>query len=153
MHAAWEPVYPVDFKLLSVGIEGNAEADPARDEIALTASADVSIGDVRASFELAVPSFLARLAEIHSRGRERRASSPAPLQENLLAALSRATVQLEAVLQGSSIRMGDLVAMQKGQVLLLGMPAGSPFDCLVNGKQQFKGEMVATGNHQGFQID
>jgi flagellar motor switch/type III secretory pathway protein FliN len=49
--------------------------------------------------------------------------------------------------------MGDLVAMRQGQILLLGTPPGSAFDCLVNGKAQFKGEMVATGTHQGFQIE
>ena len=97
--------------------------------------------------------FLARLAEKHARDRARRASSPAPVQENLLAALARATVRVEAVLQGASVRMGDLVAMRQGQILLLGTPPGSPFDCLVNGKAQFKGEMVAAGNRQGFQIE
>jgi len=154
LHGAWQSVYPISLKLLSTGIEETRQAlSGGRGEIALITGAGLSIGDVRASFEIAVPGFLARLAEMHSRDQARRASSPAPAQENLLAALAKATVRLEAVLQGASVRMGDLVAMRQGQILLLGTPPGSPFDCLVNGKAQFKGEMVASGNRQGFQIE
>jgi flagellar motor switch protein FliM len=154
LRGAWENVYPIELKLLSTGIEETRQAVSAGvDEIALATGASLSIGDVKATFDIAIPGFLARLAEAHSRDRISRASSPAPVQENLLAALGRATVQVEAVLQGASVRMGDLVAMRQGQILLLGTSPGSPFDCLINGKPQFKGEMVATGNRQGFQIE
>jgi flagellar motor switch protein FliM len=155
LRSAWEPVYPISLKLISTGIAETRQALSAvRGELALVTAASLSIGDVRASFEIAVPGFLARLAEMHSRDRARRASpAHAPAQENLLAALAGATVQVEAVLQGAGVRMGDLVAMRQGQILLLGTPPGSPFDCLVNGKAQFRGEMVASGNRQGFQIE
>jgi flagellar motor switch protein FliM len=154
LRGAWEAVYPLSLKVLSTGIEETRQALSAgTGEIALTTGVGLSIGDVRTNFEIAMPGFLARLAEIRSRDHASRASSSAPVQENLLAALGKATVRLEAVLQGASVRMGDLVAMRQGQILLLGMPPGSPFDCLVNGKTQFKGEMVATGNRQGFQIE
>jgi len=154
MHGSWETVYPISLKLLSTGLEETRQSlSAARGEVALITGAGLSIGDVQASFEIAVPGFLARLAEKHARDQARRASSPAPVQENLLAALARATVRVEAVLQGASVRMGDLVAMRQGQILLLGTPPDSPFDCLVNGKAQFKGEMVASGNRQGFQIE
>jgi flagellar motor switch protein FliM len=153
LRGAWEPVYPIALRLVATGIEDTRQAvSSASGETALVTGASLFIGDVRAPFEIAVPGFLARLAETRSRDRTRDASSGAPVQENLLAALSKATVQLEAVLQGASVRMGDLVGMRKGQILMLGTSPDSPFDCLVNGKAQFQGEMVATGNRQGFQI-
>jgi flagellar motor switch protein FliM len=154
LQGAWDSVYPVEFKLLCTGIdEIRQTAMAGSDEVTLATGADLSIGDAHASFEIAMPGYLARLAEVQSRDQASHQSPAAPVQENLLAALARASVHVEAVLQGASVRMGDLVAMRQGQILLLGTPPGSAFDCLVNGKAQFKGEMVATGTHQGFQIE
>jgi flagellar motor switch protein FliM len=153
LRGAWEPIYPIALKLISTGIDETRQVLSAGGgEMALATTADLSIGEGGSSFEIAVPGFLARLADAHSRDHAKHTSSPAPVQENLLAALARATVQVEAVLQGASVRMGDLIAMRQGQILLLGTSPDTPFDCLLNGKAQFKGEMVATGNRQGFQI-
>ena len=70
-----------------------------------------------------------------------------------LDAVSGAPVQLEAVLGGSSIRLGDLAAMQAGQILVLTEPAGSQLECLVNGKAKFRGEWIAIGDRHGLQVD
>lgn len=103
---AWAPVYPVGLKLLSTGIEETRQAlVTGTNEMALATSVGLSIGDVQTGFEIAVPGFLARLAEIHSREHTSRDSSQAPVQESLIAALGKATVRLEAVLQGASVRM------------------------------------------------
>jgi flagellar motor switch protein FliM len=153
LQSAWQTVYPVEFKLLCTGLDEIRQTIAVSDEVTLTSGADLSIGDTQAWFETAIPGYLARVAEIRSRDLASLHPTAAPVQENLLAALARANVRVEAVLQGASVRMGDLVAMREGQILLLGTPPDSAFDCLVNGKAQFKGEMVATGTHQGFQIE
>jgi flagellar motor switch protein FliM len=67
--------------------------------------------------------------------------------------LGGATLQLEAVLCGSTLRMSDLGAMQPGQILMLGQPAGSALDCLVNGKAKFRGEWITQGDRPALQID
>ena len=155
LRGAWETVYPIELKLLSTGIEETRQtvSAGAATKSAPHAAPSVSIGDVQASFEIAVPGFLARLAEAHSRDQASQRRRLRPRRKIFLPRSLGPPVQVEAVLQGASVRMGDLVAMRQGQILMLGTPPGSPFDCLVNGKAQFKGEMVATGNRQGFQIE
>jgi flagellar motor switch protein FliM len=48
--------------------------------------------------------------------------------------------------------MSELLAMEPGQVLRLGNPAGSSFDCVVNGKAKFQGELIRSGDRQALQI-
>ncbi|MEI9975165.1 MAG: FliM/FliN family flagellar motor C-terminal domain-containing protein [Ignavibacteriota bacterium] len=63
-----------------------------------------------------------------------------------------ATLEVEAVLEGSSIRLADLAAMQTGQILVLAQPAGSQLECVVNGKTKFRGEWIALGDRHGLQV-
>jgi flagellar motor switch/type III secretory pathway protein FliN len=60
---------------------------------------------------------------------------------------------VEAYLGGSSIRLGDLAAMQKGQILVLTQPAGSQLECAINGRTKFRGEWIALGDRHGLQVD
>jgi flagellar motor switch protein FliM len=113
----------------------------------------VRIGDCEESFRVAVPVLSVRLAVLQSE----RATGLAPAETSVLAdrleAVGGATLRLEAVLGGSTLRMSDLAAMQPGQILVLGQPAGSALDCLVNGKPKFRGEWVTQGDRPAFQID
>ena len=53
---------------------------------------------------------------------------PVPARETILASLHHASVGVEAVLAGSTVRMGDLLAMEPGHILMLAQPAGSPLE-------------------------
>ena len=50
-------------------------------------------------------------------------------------------------------RLGDLAALQPGQVLMLSRPAGSQLECLVNGKTKFRGEWVSDGARHGLHVE
>jgi len=78
--------------------------------------------------------------------------APAPARETILRALRRASVSVEAVLSGSTLRMGDLLAMEPGHVLMLAQPAGSPLECRINGKPKFRGEWINRGNRQTLEL-
>jgi flagellar motor switch protein FliM len=69
-----------------------------------------------------------------------------------LEVLGAAAVQLEIILDGSRIRLGDLAAMKPGQILVLTQPAATQLDCLVNGKAKFRGEWIAHGDRHGLQV-
>jgi flagellar motor switch protein FliM len=83
---------------------------------------------------------MARIAALESR----RGSDTArlPVNEDLLAALGKARVEVEAVLTGSTLRMSDLLAMEPGQIVTLGQPANTPLHCRINGVNKFCGELI-----------
>jgi flagellar motor switch protein FliM len=107
----------------------------------------MDLNDVRETFRIAVPAFLARMAALQSASAAAE-EAPAPVREVILDALRRANVSVEAVLSSSTLRMGDLLAMEPGHVLMLAQPAGSPVECRIGGKPKFHGEWVRNGNRQ-----
>ena len=60
--------------------------------------------------------------------------------------------EAEAVLAGPSLRMSDLLALEAGQVLVLGEAAGSQLECRINGKTVFRGDWIHQGNQGALQI-
>lgn len=101
--------------------------------------------DAQETFRLAVPAFLARLAALQLTTVVAE-ESPAPVREMILRTLRGANVNVEAVVTGSTLKMGDLLAMEPGHVLMLTQPVGSPVECRISGKPKFRGEWVEHGN-------
>ncbi len=107
----------------------------------------LDFGGAQETFRVAAPAFLARLAalQLSSVAAE---ESPAPVRGMILSAMRGAKVNVEAVLPGSTLRMGDLLEMEPGHVLMLTQPVGSPVEFRIGGKPKFRGEWIDQGNRQ-----
>jgi flagellar motor switch protein FliM len=103
--------------------------------------------DAQETFCVAAPAFLGRLAALQLTTVVAE-ESPAPVREMILRALRGARVNVEAVLTGSTLRMGDLLAMEPGHILMLTQPVGSPVECRIGGKPKFRGEWIDHDNSQ-----
>jgi flagellar motor switch protein FliM len=121
---------------------------------ALVLNCSLNIQEADETFRVAVPVLAVRLAALQN---EQRAAAEVAgetaVRNALLEAMGGATLEVEAFLGGSAIRLGDLAAMQPGQILVLTQPAGSQLDCVVNGKTKFRGEWIALGDGHGLQVD
>lgn len=154
LRSTWEPLYPVAFDVIAVGPENIAE--PAAIQAAQTAvvlRSHVQIDEETGDFEMAVPGFLFRMAESRSHKTSAALEAPADIDENLLSALGGVRVEIESVLNGARVPVGELLRIRPGQILSLGTPADSLFECLVNGKPRFEGEMVANGGRAAFRVE
>lgn len=122
----------------------------------LAMQSTLEIDGARGSFAVVIPAFVARLSAslpISNGDKTRGAdtgfgSMPARIAE----ALSSVKVDMDAVLSDLTIRIGDLVDLTPGQVVLGGKAADSSFDCFVNKRRQFSGELVPAGDRYGFQL-
>lgn len=154
LNNAWRPVYPLAFDILAIGPEKSRQAAAAQNHQAMIVlKSRIQFGEGDAAFEIAIPGFLLRLADVKARQLPAREGVADQVQESLLAALGEAALQVDAVLNGSGVRIGDLLGIRPGQILSLGTPPDAIFECLVNGKSRFKGEMIAGGGRQAFRID
>jgi len=124
------------------------------DGTALVLNCTVRVQDEDETLRVAVPVLAIRLAALQN---EQKAAAEVAgetaARTALLEAVGGATLEVEAYLGGSAIRLGDLAAMQAGQILMLTQPAGSQLDCVVNGKTKFRGEWIALGDRHGLQVD
>jgi flagellar motor switch protein FliM len=147
----WEPFYPVAFNQISMPPkELDERAADWGSDLALILRATVDLAEISADIHLIVPSFLARLAQMQSTA----AISPAaePVRVSILNCLGDATLRMDAVLDGASIRIRDLLDLAPGQVLTVGNSEGSSFDCLLNGRRQFTGQLIPASGRCGMRI-
>ena len=149
---AWEPFYPVAFNRVPTEEEGTLRVAESRDDLALTLRCNVVLAGAAVDVNLILPAFLARLAQLRSVEPPGHAGID-PVRGNILECLGGATLRLDAVMDGASIRIRDLLSLAPGQILTVGSSQNASFDCLVNGSPQFKGELVASRNRCALQVE
>ena len=153
LRKAWVPTFPVAFNRLSTGVEDARQMLNTSSRIpVLVLTSRLKLAGADYSFNLILPGFLIRLAEVRGVPSQSPDRSSPSMEAVVNGPLGSAVVELEAVLRGATLRMGDLLALKPDQVLFLGAPIETRFDCLVNGKAQFSGEMVAGANRHCFQV-
>jgi flagellar motor switch protein FliM len=62
-------------------------------------------------------------------------------------------VALQVWLEGSEMRLGDLMRLQEGQIVRLDHPVERTAVCTLNGTSGFSGQIVSTGRRRAFQVD
>jgi flagellar motor switch protein FliM len=142
---------------LTLAPESAEESLPAYgDSHSLAMKSTLEIAGATGDFTVVVPAFLARLSATFSGLRPDGATaadaSPVATTTRIAEALGSAKVDMEAVLSNLTIRIGDLVELAPGQILLGEKAADSTFECLVNKRSQFRGELVSAGERYGFQL-
>jgi flagellar motor switch protein FliM len=152
LRKAWAPSFPVGFNRLSASPEDAKQILSASSgDAVLILTSRLKLAGVEHTFDLTLPGFLIRLAEIRATSLHAAEHTP-PADAVVTGPLGAAVVELQGVLRGATLRMGDLLALKPEQILFLGAPVESTFDCLVNGKAQFSGEIVAGANRPCFQV-
>lgn len=150
---AWRPS-GVSLRMGAISTVEQVRHEADLDGTALILNCNLRIQEQDDSFRVAVPVLAIRLAALEN---EQRAAAEVAgetaARTARLESLGAATLEVEAYLGGSSIRLGDLAAMQKGQILVLTQPAGAQLECAINGKTKFRGEWIALGDRNGLQVE
>lgn len=152
LRGAWAPFCPVAFKQVPAEEESEMRAAYGEDP-ALILSANIDLAGISAVLRLVLPAFLARMAQLKSKAPVGRASDSEPVRGNILNCLGGAILRMDAVLDGASIRIRNLLDLAPGQVLMSGNAEGSSFDCLVNKRRQFAGQLVASNGRCAIQVE
>jgi flagellar motor switch protein FliM len=62
-------------------------------------------------------------------------------------------IGLQVWLDGSQMRLGDLLRLQEGQIVRLDHPVERTVVCTLNGVSSFSGQIVSTGQRRAFQVE
>jgi flagellar motor switch protein FliM len=73
--------------------------------------------------------------------------------EATLEMLMGGDVAISVWLDGSQMRLGDLLRLQEGQIVRLDIPVECKAVCAVNGQSSFSGQIVSTGQRRAFQVE
>jgi flagellar motor switch protein FliM len=149
----WKQFCPAAFRQIPLSdVELEQRVAAAGDDPALILNANVELGGVVADLRLVVPTCLPRMAELRFKSDSAGQAQLWPAASGILDRLGGARLEIEAVLQGASIRISDLLDLTPGRILMLGNCDSSSFDFLVNGTNQFKGGLVSENGRYAIQI-
>jgi flagellar motor switch protein FliM len=149
----WRSIPPVALTLLPENSEVGSVSYGDSHSVAMKSM--IEIDGAGGDFYVVIPSFLARLSAKLS-GLKPDETAPAdgepPTPARIADALGSAKVDIDAVLSNLTIRIGDLLELAPGQILLAEKAADSIFECLANKSTRFEGELVSAGDWYGFQL-
>jgi flagellar motor switch protein FliM len=72
--------------------------------------------------------------------------------EAILELMMAGNVSIEVWLDGSEMRLGDLLQLREGQIVRLDHPVERRAVCTLNGRASFDGQIVSTGLQRAFQL-
>ena len=146
----WKAIGEVDFKIQSRDTRPQMLQITAANEIVILMSFDIKIGEARGMLNFCIPaSAIESMEDKVAQGwqrtrREPSAAEIANLHINLGRVQLPVTSQLEAKLAAR-----ELLDLQPGDVLSLGLPARRPVEVHVGKISRFSGHLTATGNGAG----
>jgi flagellar motor switch protein FliM len=151
---SWRSVPPVALTRLPENSEESSAAGYG-DSHSLAMKSMIEIDGAGGDFYVVIPAYLARLSAKLSRNKPDEgalADSEPSVPARIADALGSAKVDIDAVLSNLTIRIGDLLELAPGQILLAEKTADSIFECLVNKSTRLEGELVSADDHYGFQL-
>jgi flagellar motor switch protein FliM len=151
---AWSAVAPMEFV-----IEGH-ESDPqllqilAQNEAVVAITIEVRIGETSGMMSLGIPSIVVKMLrqKFDQHRMVRKAQSTEEEHARVFRLIQPASIHLDARLQGPTLGLEELLALQEGDVLALDFSLNRPLDLMVNGKLKYQGGVVGSGAKRALEI-
>lgn len=155
LREAWKSVAAIDFAVQCIEKEPQFLQLLAPSEAVIAIGMEIRAGNNSGPLNLAIPSLAIKMMheKLDQHWMTRRPDPASDEQQRLFRLLEPAEMDVQVTLEGSSIRIEDLLQIKTGDLLVLDAPAEHPVSCLVNGKEQFQGHIVQSGSKCAFVVD
>ena len=155
LREAWKGVTEVDFTIESMETEPQLLHVLAPNEAVVAIGVEVRIAETVGMMNIALPSIVIKMMrqKFDQQWSMRKTHASEVEQARLLEMLQTASLTLEARLSGLELSVRDLLALNEGHLLSFDSPVGVPIDLLVNGRQQYRGQIVDVGRKRGLLVD
>jgi flagellar motor switch protein FliM len=151
---SWRQVTNIGFTIESHETEPSLLQFLAPNEAVVSISVEIRIGDSAGMMNIGIPSIVIKmLRQKFDQGWSNRRSAVTEEEKSRVMRLIRpGRIDLDARLQGPTLRMEDLLKLNVGDVLAFDYSTTKPVDFLVNGKLKYQGKVVASGNKRSIQL-
>jgi flagellar motor switch protein FliM len=152
VYRAWAAPLQTQFETASLEVEiGPARSFAATDAVLVTRFR-VALGEHAGQLSVVAPVavFTPALAE---ESVALPTTAPSGSTDAALELLMPANVSLDVWLDGSEMRLGDLLQLSEGQIVKLDHPVERKAVATLNGRTYFGGQIVSTGTHRAFMLD
>ena len=154
LREAWKGITQIDFSIESLETEPQFLQILAPSEAVVTIAVEIRIGDSVGMMNIAMPSIIIKMMrqKFDQQWSVRKTESTDSEQTRILDLVRESNMELEARLEGPTILMEDLIRLEQGDILGFDYPVHRPLECSINGKQKFRGRMVASGEKLAFEV-
>ncbi|MBI2685690.1 MAG: flagellar motor switch protein FliM [Acidobacteria bacterium] len=151
---SWRQVTNIAFGIDSHETEPSLLQFLAPNEAVVAISLEIRIGDSAGMMNIGIPSIVIKmLRQKFDQGwSNRRTAASDEEQQRVLRLIRPGQVQVDARLQGPTLRLEDLLQLNEGDVLAFDYSATKPIHFLVNGKLKYFGQMMAAGAKRSLQL-
>ena len=155
LREAWKGVTAVDFTIESMETEPQLLHIMAPNEAVVSVGVEVRIGETVGMMNIAMPSIVIKMMrqKFDQQWSVRKTHASNAEQIRVLRLLRESSLTLEAVLEGQTLRVGDLLDLQEGHLLTFDFPVERPIDLLVNGAHKYTAQMVSAGRKRACLIE
>lgn len=151
---AWHAVTNIDFTIDTFETEPQLLQILAPNEAVVAVSMEVRIGESAGMMNLGMPSIIIKMLrqKFDQQWSVRKSESTEAEQLRILRLIKPAPLFLDARLQGPTLALGDMLALEEGDVLTFDYPLDRPVDLLVNGKLRYHGAVTAADRKKAFLV-
>ena len=155
LREAWKGVTAVDFTIDSMETEPQLLHILAPNEAVVSIGVEVRIGETLGMMNIAMPSIVIKMMrqKFDQQWSVRKTHASTAEQARVLRLLREASLNLEAVLHGQTLRVEDLLDLKEGSLLTLDHPVERPIDLSINGADKYRVQLVSTGKKRACLIE
>jgi flagellar motor switch protein FliM len=152
---AWHTVTSIDFTIEARETEPQLLQVMAPNEAVVAIGLEVRIAENSGMINIGMPSLVIKMLrqKFDQQWSMRRAESKLEEHERILGLLRPSLLELDARLQGPTLRAGDLLRLEPGDLVRFDYPIEKPLHLFVNGKLKFRGHVAAAGRRRAFLVE
>lgn len=154
LRIAWNTVTQVEFAIESHETDPQLMQILAPNEAVVAVSMEARIGENAGMMNIGIPSIIVKMLrhKFDQQWSLRKTESTDVEQARILRLIKSATLNVEARLEGPTLRVEDLLEIGVDDVLTFDYPVGRPLDLLINGALKYRGNVVGSGHNRGFEV-
>ncbi len=155
LRTAWQAVGSIDFTAESHATEPAQLRMLAASEAVVSIRMELRVGEYSGFINIAIPSVIIKMLiqKFDQQWTARKTASSEADQARVLKLIRPAMVNVEARMNGPKVLLGDLLAVEAGDVLTFDYSIKREVDCITNGCIKFQGNIVQQGNKRAFRVN
>jgi flagellar motor switch protein FliM len=155
LSVAWQSVTNITFSVEGRETEPQLLQILSPNEAVVSIGLELRVGENTGLMNIGMPSIIVKMLrhKFDQQWSVRRTDSTAAEQDRMLNLLKPTRLHLDARLEGASLLVQDLMALEPGHVLNFDHPVDKPLRLVVNGQSKYEGLLVATRNKKSFQVE
>jgi len=152
-YRGWVPLIKTQLETVTIEIgRGPSRAFQSTDSV-LVVCFDITVGEHTGRLSLIMPPQLFQSAVEANEPVRREKTEMSASAETTLQLMLPAKVTVDVWLDGSQMRLRDLLQLREGQIVKLDHPVERKAVCTLNGKTGFSGQIVSTGARRAFMVE